>query len=45
MNVRAAFAERLKHEVDSAVADDLDATVCSAVRPTRVGLWVRDTGG
>ncbi len=41
-NTATAFAERLRDEVDiEAVTSDLDATVRTAIRPTRLGLWLR----
>jgi hypothetical protein len=39
----AAFTERLRGEVDIAtVTADLDGTVRSALKPTLLGLWLRD---
>ena len=38
----AAFSERLRYEVDiGAVGDDLQATVQAAIKPVRLGLWLR----
>ncbi len=38
-----AFAERLRNEVDiDAVTGDLDRTVQAAMRPSVIGLWLRD---
>jgi hypothetical protein len=40
----AAFSERLRDEVDIAtVTADLDETVRSALKPQRLGLWLRGT--
>jgi len=37
-----AFAERLRHEVAlDAVADDLQRTIASSVKPASLGLWLR----
>jgi hypothetical protein len=39
----AAFSERLRDEVDIAtVTADLDRTVRDAIRPSVIGLWLRD---
>ena len=39
----AAFSERLRDEVDIAtVTADVDGTVRSALKPTLLGLWLRD---
>ena len=41
----AAFSERLRDEVDIAtVTGDLDATVRAALKPTALGLWLREAG-
>lgn len=38
----AAFSERLRDEMDiAAVTTDLDATIRTALKPTRLGLWLR----
>lgn len=38
----AGFSERLRYEVDIvAVGDDLQATVQAAIKPVRLGLWLR----
>jgi hypothetical protein len=38
----AAFAERLRDEVEiAAVVSDLDVTVRSSLKPTKIGLWLR----
>ena len=40
----AAFSERLRDEVDiAAVTTDLDATIRAALKPTSLGLWLRET--
>jgi hypothetical protein len=39
----AAFAERLRHEVDiEALTGDLDRTVRAAIHPSLIRLWLRD---
>ena len=44
--IAAAFAERLRSEVAiDAVADDLSATVGTALRPSAQGLWLRRADG
>jgi hypothetical protein len=42
----AAFGERLRYEVDlPTIRADVLATVETSVRPSRVGLWLRNPGG
>lgn len=39
----AAFSERLRDEVDiAAVTTDLDSTIRAALKPTSLGLWLRE---
>jgi len=41
----AAFAERLRHQVDlDAVARDLTGSVERTLRPTTLGLWLKEPG-
>ena len=41
----AAFAERLRHQVDlDAVARDLTGSVERTLRPTSLGLWIKEPG-
>jgi hypothetical protein len=41
----SAFADRLRREVAiDAVTADLRATVADSIRPTSVGLWLREAG-
>jgi hypothetical protein len=44
--VLAAFSTRLRDELDlEALSGELRVAVADAVQPSRVGVWIRGTGG